>query len=293
MDEMAVANAIVEIAFASISLSAPVMAVHPKFPAETVPQVGQPLFLRNAGRAPALSNAGRSFLAYAKHVLAKSKEASAALSRIERGGDGQLTIVAQRCIANHLLPPVLTGFLKQKRACQIRLVSEIQETVYSMVSDGAADLGLFLGLQRARNLPSQIIGHQPLAIVVGAEHELARREWVTPQELAAHAFIGGLQGSHFARMIEAILRIMGIRDAQFILWMQDATALKTVARDGVGVLCTLICNVEDDVKSGALRMLATTIRPQPLQVRMALPPPHQVSAAAQRFAEYLQAVRLS
>ena len=129
-------------------------------------------------------------------------------------------------------------------------------------------------------------------VVVGAGHELAGRERISPQELASHAFIGGLQGSHFARMVESVLRNMGVRDPRFILWMQDATALKAVARGGLGVLCTPMCNVEDDLRSGALRMLSATVRPQPLQIRMALRPPPQVSGAAQRFAQYLRAAQL-
>jgi DNA-binding transcriptional LysR family regulator len=256
-------------------------------------QIGQPLFLRTPGRASALSQAGRSLLTYASEVLAKSREASDALSRIHVGANEQLTITAQRCIANHLLPPVVTEFLKSNSKCRIRLISEIQENVMSMVSDGSADLGLFLGVRKVRGLPSEIVGHLPLAIVVGAGHELARRERVTPQELADHAFIGGLQGSQFARMVGAALHKMGVRNPQFILWMQDANALTAVARSGLGVLCTPLCNVEDDLKSGALRMVRATVRPQPLQIRMALQVSSHASGAAQRFAEYVRDVRLS
>ena len=94
-------------------------------------------------------------------------------------------------------------------------------------------------------------------------------------------------------MIEAILRNMGVRDPRFILWMQDATALTAVARSGVGVLCTPMCNVKDDLKSGALRLVPAAVRPQPLQIRMALRTAAHVSCAGQRFAEYLRSIRLA
>jgi DNA-binding transcriptional LysR family regulator len=256
-------------------------------------QIGQPLFLRTPGRTPALSQAGRSLLTYASEVVTRSKEASDALSRIHIGEAEQLTIVAQRSIANHLLPPVVTEFLKANRACRIRLISEIQENVISMVSDGSADLGLYLGVQRSRSPTSELVGHQPLAIVVGAGHELAQRDKVAAQELGAHAFIGGLQDSQFARMIEAILRKIGVRDPQFILWMQDATALTAVARSGVGVLCTPLCNVKDDLRSGALCLVPATVRPQALQIRMTLGTSAQVSGSARRFADYLRSVGLT
>ncbi len=169
-------------------------------------QIRQPLFLRNPGRTPSLSDAGRSLLTYATEVVRKSREAADEIRSISPSGAQQLTIAAQRCIANHLLPPLLTDFLGEHPDAKITVNSEIQENVIALVNSGTADMGLFLGLQRVSGLQSEVVGHQRLAIVVSPEHELAAQKKVTPEELADYPFVGGLEDSNFAKLIDTILR---------------------------------------------------------------------------------------
>lgn len=251
-------------------------------------QVGQPLFLRNKGRPPSLSRAGRSLLTYATEVLRKSREAANALSGIKPGGPEELAIAAQRCIANHLLPPLLAEFLDRNPGIKIAVNSEIQENVLSLVNGGRADIGLFLGLRRVTGLTSEIVGHQSLAIVVSADHELAKRDRVAPDELQRFPFIGGLEGSNFARIVEMALRKVGVRDQRYVLRLQDATALVALARRGIGIHCTAFCNVEDDIRAGSLKQVALTVEPAALQIRLALRAVDTLPGSAQRFADFLR-----
>jgi DNA-binding transcriptional LysR family regulator len=203
-------------------------------------------------------------------------------------GSQDLTIAAQRVIANRLLPPLLTDFIDANPEIKIAMNSEIQENVVSLVTEGRADVGLFLGLQRISGLPSDVVGHHRLALVVSASHELARREQVEPEELQAYPFIGGLPNSHWAKLVSVVLRRMGARDPHYVLRLQDATALVAVARRGVGILCTPACNVEDDVSAGLLKHVPVSVSPMPLQIRLAFRPSGQISNAAQRFADFLR-----
>ena len=251
-------------------------------------QIGQSLFIRTPGRPPALSRAGKSLLNYATEVLSKSRETAHALRTMRPAGTQELTIAAQRCIANHLLPPLLTDFMNANPEIKISMNSEIQENVVSLVTENRADLGLFLGLQRISGMPSEVIGYEKLALVVSAEHELARRRSVVPEELHDYPFIGGLPTSNFAKLVATVLRRMGTRDPQYVLRLQDGAALVAVARRGIGILCTPICNVEADVKAGLLKHVPVTASPMPLQIRLAFRPSEQISNATQRFAEFLR-----
>ena len=251
-------------------------------------QIGQSLFVRSPGRPPALSRAGQSLLNYATDVLSKSRETAHALKTMRPVDTQELTIAAQRCIANHLLPPLLTDFMNANPEIKISMNSEIQENVVSLITENHADLGLFLGLQRISGMPSEVVGYEKLALVVSAEHELARRNSVVPEELQNYPFIGGLPTSNFAKLVATVLRRMGTRDPQYVLRLQDGAALVAVARRGIGILCTPSCNVEADVKAGLLKHVPVTVPPMPLQIRLAFRPTEQISNATQRFAEFLR-----
>lgn len=251
-------------------------------------QIGQSLFIRTPGRPPALSRAGQSLLNYATDVLRKSRETADALKTMRPAGTQELAIAAQRSIANHLLPPLLTDFMNANPEIKIAMNSEIQENVVSLLTENRADLGLFLGLQRVSGLPSEVVGHERLALVVSADHELAKRNSIAPEELQNYSFIGGLPTSNFAKLVTTVLRKMGARDPQYVLRLQDGSALVAVARRGIGILCTPFCNVDADIKAGLLKLLPVTVPPAPLQIRLAFRPSDQISNAAQRFAEFLR-----
>jgi DNA-binding transcriptional LysR family regulator len=251
-------------------------------------QIGQSLFVRSPGRPPALSRAGKSLLNYAMEVLQKSRETADALKTLRPAGTQDLVIAAQRSIANHLLPPLLTDFMNAHPEIKISMNSEIQENVVSLLTENRADVGLFLGLQRISGLPSEVVGYEKLSLVVAPDHELARRKIVRSEELEHYPFIGGLPTSNFAKLVTTVLRRMGTRDPQYVLRLQDGAALVAVARRGVGILCTPLCNVEADVKAGLLKHLPVNVPPMPLQIRLAFRPSGQISVAGQRFAEFLR-----
>lgn len=251
-------------------------------------QIRRPLFLRNPGRTPSLSDAGKSLLTYATEAVRRSREAADEIRSSSPSGDEELTVAAQRCIANHLLPPLLTDFISEHPQAKITVNSEIQENVIALVNDGKVDMGLFLGLQRVSGLPSEVVGHQRLALVVSPAHELAARKRVTPEELTDFPFVGGLEESNFAKLIETVLRKIHVGDQKYSIRLQDATALTAIARLGAGIHCTPLCNVEAEIDTGLLKRLPLTVELPPLQIRLAFRPSKQVSGVAHRFAEVLR-----
>jgi DNA-binding transcriptional LysR family regulator len=199
-----------------------------------------------------------------------------------------LTIAAQRCIANHLLPPMLTDFMSEHPQVKMTVNSEIQENVIGLVNAGNVDMALFLGVQRVSGLPSEVVGHQRLALVVSPTHELASRQRVTPEELAKYPFVGGLENSNFAKLIDTVLRKIHVSTPKYLIRLQDATALTAIARRGAGVHCTPLCNVQADIEARLLKQLPLTVELPPLQIRLAFNPSKQVSNITYRFAQVLR-----
>lgn len=185
-------------------------------------------------------------------------------------------------------PPALRRAGKSMLTYALDVLRKSHETAAALINESRADIGLFLGLQRMNGLPSEVVGYQKLAIVVSPGHKLATRDEVSPEELQEFPFIGGLPNSRFARLIETVLRKLGVRDPQYALRLQDATALTAVARRGVGVHCKPLCNVEADLRAGLLKQVPVTVAPMSLQIRLAFRSFDQISGAAHRFAEFLR-----
>jgi DNA-binding transcriptional LysR family regulator len=250
-------------------------------------QIGQPLFVRNSGRSPILTEAGRALYEYASDALKRSGDAASALSGMQSPSNSQLTIAAQRSIANHLLPPVLSGFLQKNSGIQIGTHSEIQENVLKLARTGQANIGLFFALGSIADLTSEVVGHQPLAFVVSPHHELANRRKISAKELSEYPLVGPLSESMFGQTIEIALRKVGIARPRFITRLQDPAGIAAVVRTGLGVACTPRCNVDTDIRNGLLKPLSLDFEPPWLQVRLAYAPDGYVSNATQQFVAYL------
>jgi DNA-binding transcriptional LysR family regulator len=263
-----------ELGIAQPSVSAHIRAIEE--------QIGQQLFLRNSGRSPILTEAGQALYEYASDALKRSGEAATALFNTPARSN-QLTIVAQRSIANHLLPAVLSGFLQKNDGIQIVTHSEIQEKVLSLLRSGQADIGLFFAIGSISDLPSEVVGYQPLAFVVSPDHELAARKRVSARELGEYPLVGALNESMFGQLIETALRKVGIDRPRFVTRLQDPAGITAVVRTGIGVACTPRCNIEADVRAGALKKLSIDFEPPRLQIRLVYAHNSYVSNAAQKF----------
>ena len=250
-------------------------------------QVGQPLFYRQRGIRSRLTKAGETLYAYAVEALQHSERTSAALTDLRASGAREISLAAQRAISNFFLPRYLAVF--SQRRPDIRLVTRTgtTEDVFDLVRAHAVDLGIFPALGPVRGIPSQLLFNEPLALVAAPSHPLAGRKSIEPRELAKYAFVCGLRASHYFRMIDLVLRQIGVPEYEVAMEVQDFAAVKEVARHGGGIACELLTCVRDEIESGALVALRVS-GPQPsMQVRCA----HQShpSEPAREFVELLRA----
>ena len=111
-------------------------------------QVGQPLFDRQRGSRPRLTQAGKTLYAYAVDMLKKSGEAQAALTRLRGKGKSEITIAAQRDIAQYYLPPLLTRFVAEHPGTRFVTRTGTLENVVTQLRDREVDVG-FLKIGRA------------------------------------------------------------------------------------------------------------------------------------------------
>jgi DNA-binding transcriptional LysR family regulator len=250
-------------------------------------QVGQPLFYRQRGIRSRLTKAGETLYAYAVEALEHSQRTTAALTGLRFTGAHEISLAAQRAVSNYFLPRYLAAF--SQRRPDIRLVTRTgtTEDVFDLVRSHAADLGIFPALGPVRGIQSQMLFNEPLVLVVAPGHPLAARKSVEPRELAKYPFVCGLRNSHYFRMIDQVLRRIGVPQYEVAMELQDFAAVKEVARHGGGIACEMRACVRDEIESGVLVALPVS-GPQPdMQVRCAHP--SHPSEPVREFVDMLRA----
>jgi DNA-binding transcriptional LysR family regulator len=230
-------------------------------------QVGQPLFHRMRGSKPKLTKAGEAVYAYAIEVLRKSEETSQALDGLRQDAAREITIGVHRDIAAHFLPRRLKIFAD--RHSEVRVVTRIGtiDEVVELARSGTADLGLFLADGEVADLRSVIVAHEPLALVVSPQHELASHVLVTPETVCRFPFITGLRTSRFFQLVRTALESVGITQYEIPMELQESATVKEMVRHGAGIACLPRCTVTSELAAGALIALRLSTHLPDLQLR--------------------------
>ena len=162
------------------------------------------------GRRIELSQAGRTFLAEAKATQQSARLSELAL--IELGGlrRGTLTIQASQTIASYWLPPFLVAYRAAHPDIALVLHEGNSADVARAVVDGTADLGFAEGDIADANLAVVPVARDRMVVVGAPDHPLARKQEVSPRDLADASWILRETGSGTRSVFEAALRARGI-----------------------------------------------------------------------------------
>jgi len=232
-------------------------------------QAGQPLFHRGRGTRASLTRAGETLYTYAVEMLRQSEQASATLVGLQTGNPREIVIAAQRALSNYFLPVHLAAFSRANPGLRIVTRTGTMENVLDMVRAKTVDLGLFPALGPVPGLRSQLLVNEPLALVVAPSHPLARKALVTAADLELHAFVGALRESHMSRMIEQVLRRIGVQRFDVSMELQDFATVIEMARRGAGIACEMLCCVRHEIDAGTLVQLDLAAATAAMQIRCA------------------------
>lgn len=229
-------------------------------------QLGQPLFLRNRGSKPRLTKAGEAVYAYAVDVLHRSEAATRTLTEL-RATAHEITIAVHRDIAAHFLPARLAAFAKQYP--KVRVITRIGtiDEVLLLVRSSAVTVGLFLAMHAVRGMRSQILGREPLVLVVASQHPLTTEKSLSAKSLTRFPFVTGLRGSRFFELIDSALKKIGIASYDIAMEVEESTATKEMLRHGVAIACLPRCTVAGELAAGTLVELSPATPLQQLELR--------------------------
>lgn len=136
-------------------------------------QLNSRLFDR-IGKTVQLTEAGRALLPSAQRILAELEESRRAIGNLNQRVDGTLKLATSHHIGLHRLPPVLREFTTLYPEVDLDIRFMDSEEACSSVLKGEVELAIAtLPEQDWQQLISQTIWHDPLDIVISAQHPLA------------------------------------------------------------------------------------------------------------------------
>jgi DNA-binding transcriptional LysR family regulator len=219
-------------------------------------QLGVQLFDR-AGRAPALTEAGRALVADARRVGLLVDELRARASALQRGTEAEVALAVDVMFPIPILVNVLREFSQAFPTVALRLRMEAIGGVAQLVVQGACGLGVsgWAG-QLPHELQGRVIGHLDLIPVAAATHPLA----------GLHSVSSAIARDHIQLVLSDSSRLTDGQDFGVIglrSWrLGDLGAKHALLEAGLGWGNMPVHMVQDDIAAGRLVRLAIEEAPE-------------------------------
>ena len=147
-----------------------------------------PLFDR-VGKTVRLTDAGQTFLAHARSLLATAEQAKAALQPA-RQVNGTLRVALADSVCSTFLPDLLQRYHARYPQVELVLRTATADAMLQMLGSNQIDLAYTLDQPLVQ--PSLVLAvdqPEPICVVAPAGHPLAQKETVSLQELAQQEFL--------------------------------------------------------------------------------------------------------
>jgi len=205
-------------------------------------------------RAITLTDAGRCLCTYARRLLALVEEARLAVSGVESLIEGHIRIAASTVPGEHLLPKLLAKFRDEFPAVHEAVHITDSRLAAKAVADGEADVGFVGEKPHSYRLVAEPIAADKLVLVVAADHECARKRFITVRSLLKQKLIMREPGSGSRNCVEASLRLKGIAidELDIVLEVNSNDAIRTAVCENVGAAFLSSMTVSGELKSGVL-----------------------------------------
>lgn len=149
-----------------------------------------------------LTPPGQAFVHHARLVLGQIEHLRGDMQEYARGIKGHLRVFANTTALGEFLPPVLRAYLLSHPDVNIDLRERLSHDIVRAVSEGQTDIGIVAGTVRTENLQTIAYRKDRLALVVPADHALARTDSVDFEQTLELEHVG----LHEASAIHAFLR---------------------------------------------------------------------------------------
>ena len=197
-----------------------------------------------------LTDAGRSYLLYARRALAALDAGRETVSEIASGSAGRLAIGAAPAVSTYVLPAVLHHFQETHPRVQLAVRSGHSEDVLEMVLREEVELGLMRPIGHP-NVTSVLIYEDELVLVVHRGHPFASAGTVRMAEMATEHLILFDRTSSYHELTSALVRQAGIAPRGTIE-VDNIDAAKRMVEQRLGIALLPLTSVQLEIGTGRL-----------------------------------------
>lgn len=194
------------------------------------------LFERSHGRI-SLTATGEVVFGYADRILGLNDELDTRIGEMTGGVRGPLLLGASLTIAEFILPRILGEFKARYPDVRTQMTVANSETIEARVADHALDVGLIESPSTSPALSTEVCCEDELVLICASSHPLARRDSVTPLEVAAQPYISRETGSGTREFTDQYFRQAGVApdDLNLVMELGSPEAIKGLVETGLGV----------------------------------------------------------
>jgi len=194
--------------------------------------LGQKLFHR-LGRRAVLTEPGQVFLKRTRRILLEAENATKEI-RDHPGLDRRITVGAIPSLAPYIFPALIAQARIDYPHLQINIREDFREDLIKAVTDGDLDLAITSGPVQNPSLAVEVLTREPLLLVVGKQHPLAKKKKIRGVDLAKEKFV--MLGSS-STLAEQVRRFCGDHEfePQIDYRCAQIATVKSLVALGVGI----------------------------------------------------------
>jgi len=216
------------------------------------------LFDRTQGGV-AMTHAGETFLPYAQRISGAVQDAKAAVADSQAQAAREVRMAMVGTLASTEFTQVLLAFRQLHPDIQLHLHTALSHQVSNFVRDGTVDLGLRYFTDTNAVFRAELIGSEPLVVVVSANRFSGKETGFSIADIYSMPWVcfpveKGGSGEPFARLVERQLSTNGLAGEERIL-IDSLTAQKRLIEADFGVGLLPRSSVEEELRLGTLRRL--------------------------------------
>lgn len=244
------------------------------------------LFARNS-RGVTLTGEGRMLYEYVRSAMGLLETGEAKLSQTRELQMGQLSIGASDTVTSQFLLPYLDSFHRQYPAIHIQIVSGRSHKVLGMLQSGKVDIAFASTPQESSSLEMHNCFETHSVFVASADYPCDFDHVYTLQEIAAFPLILLERKASSRLYLEKFFLHNGLHLHPEIE-LGARSLLVDLARIGFGVAGVTREFVQQELESGVLRELKLDFEIPPRSVDMCVLQDVPLTAAAQRFYDFVK-----
>lgn len=155
------------------------------------------------GHRISLTQAGKALLPRARQILQEIEDSTRAIRNLSGQVSGLLSFGTSHHIGLHRLPPILRAFSKAYPDVELDIHFMDSEEACRAVEHGDLELGIVtLPLQTPVLLQTKVVWPDPLCVIVGKHHPLAKYKHLTLGQLAEYKAVLPARGTFTREIIE-------------------------------------------------------------------------------------------